>query len=203
MSRRSNAIWDILLAIEEEARRLAGSTLTTKTVSKRNIWIQDGQILPSMDSRWTLGRIGCFFPPIRPTEEVAAKVSKAGICTGDFVLQVTLTKKSFTEIPNILRCRDKIMSIVVEGRRPYCWACGDSGHMSKACPGRKTVPRPSQVAAAETTVTSGKAPDNVWREVAKKGAEKSPAPQQEASQQQGQPKERPEPEKNRHLLLQP
>lgn len=35
------------------------------------------------------------------------------------------------------------MLVVVEGRRPYCWACGASGHMYKACPGRKTVPRPS------------------------------------------------------------
>lgn len=32
LARRSNALWDILLANEEEAKKLAGSILTTKTV---------------------------------------------------------------------------------------------------------------------------------------------------------------------------
>lgn len=47
-----------------------------------------------------------------------------------------LTRKSFVRIRNVLRCRDKMMSVVVEGRRPYWWACGASGHMSKAYPNK-------------------------------------------------------------------
>lgn len=69
------------------------------------------------------------------------------------------------------------MSVVAEGRWPYCWTCGAVGHMSKARPEKNTVPQPSQVAAVETTIMSGKTPDNVWREKAKKGQKKSPAPQ--------------------------
>lgn len=28
------------------------------------------------------------------------------------------------------------------GRRPYCWSCGASGHISKACPCKNTTPQP-------------------------------------------------------------
>lgn len=45
-------------------------------------------------------------------EEVTNVTSKAGIAIGDMVLEKTLTRKSFGDIPNILMCRDKKMLVV-------------------------------------------------------------------------------------------
>lgn len=54
-----------------------------------------------------------------------------------------------------------MMPVVVEGRHPYCSACGASRHISKACPLKNAVPLPSQAAAAETTEVSDKALDDI------------------------------------------
>lgn len=70
-------------------------------------------------------RLGAFFARYGEVE--------AGIATGVFVVQVTLIQKSFREIPNVLICWEKMMPVVVEGRRPYCWSCSALGHISKAC----------------------------------------------------------------------
>lgn len=67
-------------------------------------------------------------------DEVTVTMRRAQVATGDFVLHVSLTRKSFAEISNVLLCRDKMMPVVVEGYRLYCWACDASGHMSKYVP---------------------------------------------------------------------
>lgn len=103
---------------------------------------------PSVGIAWGL------FCPIR--DEVTATINSAGIAI------VTLKRKSFAEIANVLMCSDKMMPVVVAGC--HQWAGGASEHMSKACPGENTVPQPSQ-ASAETV--SLKAPDGVWMKVSK------------------------------------
>lgn len=50
---------------------------------------------------------------------------------------------------------------------------GALGHMSKMCPSKNTAPQPSQTAAMGTTEVSGKAPNDVWRKVARKGQKSS------------------------------
>lgn len=99
-----------------------------------------------------------FFARYGQVKDVSAAISKAGIATDDCVLQVTLTCKSFVEIPKVLMSREKLMLAVVEVRRRYSWSCGAKGYMSKASPGKNTAPQLSQTAAAEE---SGKAPDGV------------------------------------------
>lgn len=101
--------------------------------------------------------MGAFFAKYGEVNEVSAVLSKSGIGTGDIFLQITLNRQNFGEIPNILMCHEKRMLAVVEGRRPYSWSYGASGHMSKACPSKKATPQPQatavttpSVAAAET-----------------------------------------------------
>lgn len=77
-------------------------------------------------------RMGAFFSKYGQVNEVKVLISKSGIATGDMELQVTVNRKSFGEIPNILVCQEKRM--LVEGWRPCCWLCGASGHMAKECP---------------------------------------------------------------------
>lgn len=84
-----------------------------------------------------------------------ALISKAGIETGDMEMQVTVNRKSFGEIPNILVCRDKRVLVVVEVRRPYCWFCSALGHMAKECPGKSTQPLPRPSAAVVAVPAEG------------------------------------------------
>lgn len=81
-------------------------------------------------------QMGAFFAQYSQVDDFSATVNKLGITSEDFVIQVTLTWKSFSEIPNILVCQEKMMPVVVEGCYPSCWLCGASGHMSKCVPAR-------------------------------------------------------------------
>lgn len=55
--------------------------------------------------------MGPFFTQYGQVEDVSAIISKTGIATGDIVLQVTMNRKSFSEIPNILMCQEKVMLV--------------------------------------------------------------------------------------------
>lgn len=57
---------------------------------------------------------GLLFEIRRSGESEGPPIKKSDIATGDMVLQVTLTQKSFGEVPNILMCREKRMLVVVE-----------------------------------------------------------------------------------------
>lgn len=52
-------------------------------------------------------RLGAFFAHYGKVEKVTGVISKAGIATGDIVLEITLTCQNFIDIPNILMCREK------------------------------------------------------------------------------------------------
>lgn len=124
--------------------------------------------------------LGTFFFKYGQVEDLSSVISKPGIATWYFVFQVTLTSKIFGEIPNVFMRREKRKRVVVEGRRPYCWPCGASEHMAKACIGRSVTElsqttsqlqtTPSQagttaaiVAATEKTPEKGR--DREWEEV--------------------------------------
>lgn len=76
-------------------------------------------------------KMEAFFLKFSKVEEVKALLGKSSIETGDVDLQVTLTQRSFGEIPNILLCRERRILVAVEGWRPCCWSCRASGHMAK------------------------------------------------------------------------
>lgn len=95
LARRSNAMWDILLGTEQEAKQLTGCVLLTTSITPQTEY---------MDTRWTKitvhrvpvniceDRMRAFFSKFRQMEEVNASISKTGITTGHMVLQVTLTR---------------------------------------------------------------------------------------------------------------
>lgn len=59
--------------------------------------------------------LGALFSKYGQVEEVLSIMSKAGIATGDIMLQVTLTRQAFGEIPNILMSSEKQMLLLVVG----------------------------------------------------------------------------------------
>lgn len=89
LARRSNEPWDILLATEEKAKMLAGSTLAIKSVSlqteykgARRTNITGHRVLVDISGT----RLGAFFAKYSQVDEVTGTISKAGIATGNFVL---------------------------------------------------------------------------------------------------------------------
>lgn len=95
----------------------------------------------------TEDRLGEFFAQYSKVDEVAGVTSKAEIATGDIVLDISLTRKSIADIPNILMYRERRMSVVVEGQNPYCWSCRSLGHMVKLCLRKNVTPQPKTTAA--------------------------------------------------------
>lgn len=102
-----------MLQTEQQAKNLAYYLQRTYTY-KLNIWAPIGQKLPSVDI--SDNRMGTFFTKFGEVNKVKALMRKAGIETGDMEVHITLNRKQFLEIPNILVCRDRKMLVVVEGR---------------------------------------------------------------------------------------
>lgn len=76
-------------------------------------------------------RVGALISQFGQVTDVTAAASKSGIATEDYVLQVTLTRKSFMNIPNILTCRGRNILVIVKGRGPHCWSCGTAWHVAR------------------------------------------------------------------------
>lgn len=129
LTRRSNAMWDILLGISEEAKVLTGSTLTTKSVRAQNGMFGH----PENQDHTSRGALGYRKSPYRNL------LFLLRIATGEVLRNVTLTRKCFMDVPDILMCRVRNILIIVEGRRPHCWT---TGHLSKLCSGKSPVSPP-------------------------------------------------------------
>lgn len=110
LASRSNAMWVILLASEEEAKQLSGSILMAESVRLLTEYIGTRRIRITVygvpvDIREY--RMETFYAKYRQVDEVSAVINKSGIATGDIVFQVTMTRQRFGEIPNVLMCRGK------------------------------------------------------------------------------------------------
>ncbi|CAE1242006.1 unnamed protein product [Acanthosepion pharaonis] len=148
-------------------RRLAGSILSTKSVRlqteylgtrKTKVILHGGPLFISLD------HLGFFFSKFGEVASVSAVKSKAGIATEDVEVIVTVTRKNFVAIPNVLTFEGRPIYVTVEGRRPLCWACGVVGHLSKTCPGKRPEPQPENTTAKEKTDTSAKVTKKIsWR----------------------------------------
>lgn len=72
---------------------------------------------------------------------------KVAIATGDVEVLLTMNRKNFMEMPDILTCGRRYIYMVVEGRSPLCWSSGTVGHLSKERPWKTTQPHrhPSKI----------------------------------------------------------
>lgn len=136
LAKRSNTKWDIPLPNVKEANMWTGSVLMYKLVRLQT------EYMGSWSTRITLHVVPMDFREEQPgvflfrygqVEDVLAVSNKAGIATGDYVLQITMTRKNFMDIPDILSCRGRNILFISEGRRLHCFFCGVTGHLSKAC----------------------------------------------------------------------
>lgn len=118
LSRRSSMMWDILLASEEAAKALAGSTLTTKMLRLQTKYMGTWKTcitLHRVPMYITEDHLGAFFSSFGPVEGLILIKGKSGIATSDFEVLVTLTRPKFNNVPNVITCVGRNIYIIVEG----------------------------------------------------------------------------------------
>lgn len=121
LARRSNAMWDVLLAKAEEQshwRNKGGETSEYVGTRKSQITLHGVPMYITND------HLGAFIAKYSQVEEVSAVRSRAGIATSDYEVMVIMTRKDFLEVPNVLKCDTRSIFVMVEDRLPYCWNCG-------------------------------------------------------------------------------
>ena len=85
-------------------------------------------------------------------EEINLLSSPAGTAYGDYTFRLCLTRDGFKAIPETLISGDRQMMVVVEGRRPRCWACIEIGHIAKFCPRKAESTTATTTTATTTTI---------------------------------------------------
>lgn len=110
-----------MLAIEDATNSLVGNILTTKSVKLQTEYIgtrKTGVTLQGMSLYITESHLGFIFAGFGEVADVSSVKITTGIATGgNFEVMVTLTKKHFMDIPNILTCGRRSIYAVVEGGR--------------------------------------------------------------------------------------
>lgn len=82
--------------------------------------------------------------------DVSFTKSKAGIDSGDVEIIVTVTRKHFIDIPNVLIWGGRSICILIEGHLSVCWTCGAECHLSKACPEKRPESQQQSTTFRET-----------------------------------------------------
>ena len=62
---------------------------------------------------------------------------------GEWRLDIMLDAKTFYSVP-WLDVEGRRLPVIVSGRKPACWHCGEIGHLSAVCPGKKAPKKPDQ-----------------------------------------------------------
>ena len=55
-----------------------------------------------------------------------------------------LDAKTFYSVLNWLDVEGRRLPVIVSGRKPACWHCGEIGHLSAVCPRKKALKKPNQ-----------------------------------------------------------
>ena len=61
---------------------------------------------------------------------------------GEWRFDIMLDVKTFYSVPNWLEVEGCRLPVIVSGRKPACWHCGEIGHLSAVCPGKKAPKKP-------------------------------------------------------------
>lgn len=106
---------DILLACEEDAKSLVGIVQTTKSV-----WLQTEYrvTLHGVPIDLTEERLGGRLLQIWWCRGCISCSWKTDIVTGDYVLQITVSRKNFIDISDTLFCGGRSILVIVESHLP-------------------------------------------------------------------------------------
>ena len=63
---------------------------------------------------------------------------------GEWRFDIMLDVKTFYSVPNWLEVEGHRLPVIFSGRKPACWHCGEIGHLSTVCLGKKALKKPDQ-----------------------------------------------------------
>ena len=136
----SYAFWDILLPTTEEAVALTKKTLENKDYFFRTEY---------MGRRRTTVSIYEVPSFLRDANLAAYMLQFGDIVSathdgmrGEWRFDIMLDMKTFYSVPNWLEVEGRRLPVIVSGRKPACWHCGEIGHLSAVCPGKKAPKKP-------------------------------------------------------------
>ena len=136
----SYAFWDILLPTTEEAVALTKKSLENKEYFFRTEY---------MGRRRTTVSIYEVPSFLRDANLAAYMLQFGDIVSathdgmrGEWRFDIMLDMKTFYSVPNWLEVEGRRLPVIVSGRKPACWHCGEIGHLSAVCPGKKAPKKP-------------------------------------------------------------
>ena len=136
----SYAFWDILLPTTEEAVALTKKSLENKEYFFRTEYMGRRQAtvliyeVPSFLRDANLAAYMLQFGDIVSATHDGMR--------GEWRFDIMLDMKTFYSVPNWLEVEGRRLPVIVSGRKPTCWHCGEIGHLSAVCPGKKAPKKP-------------------------------------------------------------
>ena len=138
----SYAFWNILLSSEEEAVPLTRKSLENKEyffcmeyMGRRRTTVSVYEV-PSFLRDANLAAFMLNFGDIVLATHDGMR--------GEWRFNLILDVKTFYSVPNWLDVEGRRLPVIVSGRKPACWHCGEIGHLSAVCPGKKAPKKPDQ-----------------------------------------------------------
>ena len=151
----SYASWDILLPTIEEAVALTKKPLENKEFFFRTEY---------MGRRRTTVSIYEVLSFLRDANLAAYMLQFGDIVSatqdgmrGEWRFDIMLDMKTFYSVPNWLEVEGRRLPVIVSGRKPACWHCGEIGHLSAVCP-KKPDHKTGTLPPVVTTNTEKEAP---------------------------------------------
>ena len=148
------AAWDVLLPSEEVAGGLAGGGVAARFFRLQPECRGGGGVrvaVCSVSVRLSGDVLAACLSVCGGVEQVTRVASARGAACGGCMFVVCLGGGGFNGVPHRVRCRDRAMTVVVEGRRPLCWSCNKIGHFSKNCPQKPTITTTTTTTTTATT----------------------------------------------------
>ena len=149
--RKSFATWDVLLPTEEQAAKTAATNIITKNFRLQPEYKGTRRLRVTVSNvpAYITGEVAAtYLSAYGQVEEFNLFRSPAGTAYVDYEFRLCQMRDGFKAIPETLISGDRQMMVMVEGRRPRCWACKQIGHIAKFCP------KKNENAAATTTTDS-------------------------------------------------
>ena len=138
----SYAFWDILIPTVEETVALTRKTLENKEyffqteyMGRRRTTVSVYEV-PSFHRDANLAAFMLQFGEI-------VSVTHDGM-RKEWLFDIMLDVKTFYSVPNWLNVEGRRLPVIVSGRKHACWQCGEIGHLSAVCPGKKAAKKPDQ-----------------------------------------------------------
>ena len=131
--RKSFATWDVLLQSEDIVKKMATNNITTKFFRLQPEYRQQRRIKVTVcNVSMLLDRdvLAAYLSYYGGVADYNLITSVHGTAFGDYLFTMILDMGGVSRPPTY---RDTTMTLIVEGKRLFCWNCKQLGHFSRSC----------------------------------------------------------------------